>query len=142
MRNINFKYFKRYIKKYRKSKVPAFIGYRKKYSKNNLVNKFKKIETCPQKSGMVQKIFITTPRKPNSAKRQTAKVNLSNGKKIIVFLCGIGHNLSIHSEVIICGGGAKDLPGVNYKAVRGLKDFDRLYKRRNARSKYGAIKPK
>lgn len=136
MRKLNFRSIYGYFTRFRRSSTPALRGYRQFKFKSN-----SSLKACPQKAGMVQKVFITAPRKPNSAKRQTAKVILSNGRRIIVFLNGIGHNLTSHSEVIVCGGGAKDLPGVNYKAVRGLKDFGRLYKRRHGRSKYGALKP-
>jgi len=143
MRSINFGKFFHYVKRTRRSRVPALRGYRLRlFVLRGSFQRNIKLSPCPQKSGMVQKVFITTPRKPNSAKRQTAKVNLSNGRRVIVFLGGIGHNLSAHSELIICGGGARDLPGVNYKAVRGKKDFGRLFKRRHGRSKYGAIKPR
>jgi len=136
MRKLNFRSIFGYFTRFKRSTTPALRGYRNVRRKFNYSSK-----TCPQKSGMVQKVFITTPRKPNSAKRQTAKVILSNGRRIIIFINGIGHNLTSHSEVIVCGGGAKDLPGINYKAVRGLKDFGRLFKRRHGRSKYGALKP-
>lgn len=143
MRKINFNNNFGFIGRFRRSTTPALKGYRKRenlfgFRRSKKISFFK---ACPQKAGVVQKVFITTPRKPNSAKRKTAKVRLSNNRRIIVFLHGIGHNLSVHSEVIVCGGGAKDLPGVNYKCVRGKKDFGRLIKRRNGRSKYGGVKP-
>ena len=137
MKKLNFRRTFSFFARFRRGITPALRGYKKFRHNSNSIFK-----ACPQKSGMVQKVFITTPRKPNSAKRQTAKIILSNGRKIIIFLNGIGHDLTPHSEVIVCGGGAKDLPGINYKAVRGLKDFGRLFKRRNGRSKYGALKPK
>ena len=35
------------------------------------------LKKCPQKKGVVQKIFIETPKKPNSARRKTVKVKLT-----------------------------------------------------------------
>lgn len=35
------------------------------------------LNVCPQKKGIVKKIRIQTPRKPNSARRQVAKIILS-----------------------------------------------------------------
>ena len=40
------------------------------------------------------------------------------------------------------GRGPRDLPGVNYHAIRGKGDFPPLLNRRNGRSKYGAKKLK
>ena len=36
---------------------------------------------------------------------------------------GIGHNLRKHCLTLIRGGGARDLPGVNFTCVRGVFDF-------------------
>lgn len=35
------------------------------------------LDVCPQKKGIVKRIRIQTPRKPNSARRQVAKIILS-----------------------------------------------------------------
>jgi len=111
----------RFKKKYRQCKTAGLNG-------------------CPQKRGIVFRLFITTPRKPNSAKRKTARVRLSSGKFITVFIGGIGHNLNQHSNVLVCGGGARDLPGVNYRAVRGKYDLGGVIGRKYGRSKYGCKK--
>jgi small subunit ribosomal protein S12 len=93
---------------------------------------------CPQKRGVVIKSFETTPRKPNSAKRKVAKVVLSNKRKINVYLEGEGTNkLNPHSVVLVRGRGPRDLPGVRYHAIRGVKDFPALTNRTKGRSKYG-----
>ena len=44
--------------------------------------------------------------------------------------------------VLIEGGRVKDLPGVRYHIVRGSLDTAGVDKRRQARSKYGAKRPK
>jgi small subunit ribosomal protein S12 len=93
---------------------------------------------CPHKKAVVIKSFITTPRKPNSAKRKTAKVRLSNRRYIRVYFEGIGMNrLQPHSVVLVRGRGPRDLPGVRYHAVRGKFDLVALSHYRRARSKYG-----
>ena len=52
------------------------------------------------------------------------------------------HNLQEHSVVLIRGGRVKDLPGTRYHIVRGTLDTAGVAKRRQARSKYGAKRPK
>jgi len=47
-----------------------------------------------------------------------------------------------HSIVLVRGGRVKDLPGVRYHVVRGALDTLGVDKRMQARSKYGAKKPK
>ena len=60
----------------------------------------------------------------------------------MAYIPGEGHNLQQHSIVIIRGGRVKDLPGVNYHIIRGLKDLIGVKNRKNARSKYGVKKIK
>jgi small subunit ribosomal protein S12 len=83
-----------------------------------------------------------TPKKPNSALRKIARVRLSNGIDVTAYIPGIGHNLQEHSVVLIRGGRVKDLPGVRYHIIRGVKDTLGVEDRKKARSKYGAKKPK
>jgi small subunit ribosomal protein S12 len=83
-----------------------------------------------------------TPKKPNSALRKYARVRLSNGLEVTAYIPGVGHSLQEHSVVLIRGGRVKDLPGVRYHIVRGTLDAMGVAKRNQARSKYGAKKPK
>ena len=83
-----------------------------------------------------------TPKKPNSALRKVARVRLSNGIEVTAYIPGVGHNLQEHSVVCIRGGRVKDLPGVRYHIVRGLKDTLGVDGRKQGRSKYGTKKPK
>ena len=99
------------------------------------------LDNCPQKKGVCLKIFIRTPKKPNSAKRKLARIRLTNNKIVSGYIIGEGHNLQEHSVVLIRGGRVKDVPGLKYKIIRGVYDFEGLKKRRQARSKYGAKKP-
>jgi len=114
--------------------------------KKNRVKKKKKIkklilEKCPHKKGTCLKIFAASPKKPNSANRNVAKVLLiSNKKQIDCHIPGIAHGLQRYSTVLIRGGRVRDLPGVKYRAVRGKFDLKRVYDREKARSKYGVPK--
>ena len=62
--------------------------------------------------------------------------------EVSAYIPGEGHNLQEHSVVLIRGGRVKDLPGVRYHIVRGTLDTSGVEKRRQARSKYGAKRPK
>ena len=90
----------------------------------------------------VQQLRQHTPKKPNSALRKIARVRLSNGIEVTSYIPGEGHNLQEHSVVLIRGGRVKDLPGTRYHIVRGTLDTAGVAKRRQARSKYGAKRPK
>ena len=100
------------------------------------------LQRCPQKRGVCVRVYTTTPKKPNSALRKVARVRLTNGIEVTSYIPGEGHNLQEHSVVLIRGGRVKDLPGVRYHIVRGTLDTQGVDKRRQARSKYGAKKPK
>ena len=109
------------------------------------VNTLKKTSidlASPQKRGVCTKVTTKTPKKPNSALRKIARVRLSNGAEVTAYIPGIGHNLQEHSVVMIRGGRVKDLPGVRYHIVRGTLDTAGVADRRQARSKYGAKRPK
>jgi small subunit ribosomal protein S12 len=101
------------------------------------IKKAPALEKCPQKKGVCTKIFIRTPKKPNSALRKLAKLRLTNKKQIIAYIPGEGHSLQEYSTVIVRGGRTKDLPGVKYRLVRGRLDFLGLKERKTSRSKYG-----
>ena len=96
----------------------------------------------PQKRGVCTRVYTTTPKKPNSALRKVARVRLSNSMEVTAYIPGIGHNLQEHSIVLVRGGRVKDLPGVRYKVIRGTLDTASVSNRAQARSRYGAKKPK
>ena len=98
--------------------------------------------SSPQKRGVCTSVKTVTPRKPNSALRKIARVRLSNGIEVSSYIPGVGHNLQEHSVVLIRGGRVKDLPGVRYHIVRGTLDAQGVANRNQARSKYGAKRPK
>jgi len=100
------------------------------------------LDSCPQKRGVCVRVYTTTPKKPNSARRKVARVRLTNGIEVTSYIPGEGHNLQEHSVVMIRGGRVKDLPGCRYHIVRGSLDTQGVDKRRQSRSKYGAKRPK
>jgi small subunit ribosomal protein S12 len=106
------------IKKRKQSKAPA-------------------LQKAPQKKAICIKVYITSPKKPNSSNKKVTKVLLSTKQKIIAYIPGEGHNLKQYSNVLIRGGRVPDLPGVRYKVVRGKFDLHSVMERRNCRSKYG-----
>ena len=98
--------------------------------------------SSPQKRGVCTAVRTMTPKKPNSALRKVARVRLTNGIEVTSYIPGIGHNLQEHSVVLIRGGRVKDLPGVRYHIIRGTLDTQGVAGRNQARSKYGAKRPK
>jgi small subunit ribosomal protein S12 len=115
---------------------------RNKRKKKKKLNRTPALEGCPQKKGICIKLVLRTPKKPNSALRKVAKLRLSNKKRIYAYIPGEGHNLQEHSIVMIRGGRVKDLPGVRYHIIRGTLDTQGVQDRKQARSKYGAKRPK
>ena len=103
---------------------------------NQLVNKGRQssrkksttpaLQSNPQKRGLCTRVYTTTPKKPNSALRKVARVRLTNGTEVTVYIPGIGHNLQEHSVVL----------------VRGTLDAAGVNDRRQSRSKYGTKRPK
>ena len=98
--------------------------------------------SSPQKRGVCTAVRTSTPKKPNSALRKIARVKLTNGYEVTAYIPGVGHNLQEHSVVMIRGGRVKDLPGVRYHIIRGTLDTQGVANRMQARSKYGAKRPK
>lgn len=111
------------IQKVKKSKAPAMKG-------------------KPQHSGIVLKRIIVTPKKPNSAKRKVAKVNLKikgmQSHNVLAYIPDNGDNIHEHSKVLIRGGRVPDLIGVKYHCIRGKGDFSIATRtlRHQRRSKY------
>jgi len=106
-------------------------------------NKVPCLHHRPQKRGLVFKLGILSPRKPNSAKRRHIKLRMLGerfqGRRTLAHIPGWDkHGLHEYSVVIIEGGGPKDTPGVNYSAIRGLLDFNLPTRQRvRSRSKFG-----
>ena len=115
---------------------------RKGRSKIRYKSKSPALQNSPFRRGVCIQVMTRTPKKPNSAMRKVAKVRLTNGFEVIGYIGGEGHNLQEHSVVLIRGGRVKDLPGVRYHMVRGALDTAGVKDRKQARSKYGAKRPK
>ena|SRR5437763_5061160 len=110
-----------------------------KIIRNSLKGTFK-YSPSPQKSGICKIVGKLKPRKPNSSLKSYAKVLLSNGRRINIYIPGEGHNLQEYSSVLIFGGGAQDLSGTNYSAIRGKLDLEGVKGRKQGRSIYGTKK--
>jgi small subunit ribosomal protein S12 len=120
-----------------KSKSPALH-----YVLNSLRKRQLYGEGAPQRRGVCVQVRTMTPKKPNSALRKIARVRLTNGVEVTAYIPGEGHNLQEHSVVLVRGGRVKDLPGVRYHIIRGTLDCEGVQNRKQARSKYGADRPK
>ena len=120
----------------RQSTAPALqVGYNSQKKKATDLS-------APQKRGVCTTVKTMTPKKPNSALRKVARVKLTNQMEVSAYIPGEGHNLQEHSVVMVRGGRVKDLPGVRYHIIRGTLDTQGVANRRQARSKYGAKRPK
>lgn len=107
------------------------------------------LKGAPVKSGVVLRVYVMTPKKPNSAKRCVCRVRLTTGMEVTVYVPGEKNRLQEHAHVLVRGGRVKDLPGVRYHIVRGTLDCSSAIgpsqtnnkERNQSRSKYGVKKP-
>ena len=121
-----------------KSKAPALA-----FTLNSFKQKREKQERgSPQKRGVCTQVRTMTPKKPNSALRKIARVRLTNGIEVTAYIPGEGHQLQVHSVVLVRGGRVKDLPGVRFHIIRGGLDTTGVENRKQSRSKYGSKRPK
>lgn len=95
----------------------------------------------PQIKGIITKVTTMTPKKPNSALRHVAKVNLTTGGRLTARIPGTGYICSKYNRVLVQGGRANDLPGVGYTLVRGVYDFSPVIFKKKRRSVYGVSRP-
>lgn len=86
--------------------------------------RLKAFQKCPQKSGTCTKVFVTTPKKPNSALRKLVKARLSNLRKIIAHIPGEGHKLLKFSYILCRGCRVRDTPGIKYRVIRGSYGYN------------------
>jgi len=99
------------------------------------------LEGAPHRKGVCTKVMVTAPKKPNAGLRKVAMVRLSNGRIVKVYIPGIGHNLQVHSVVMVRGGRKRDVIGCNLTAMRGHYDLLPVKNRKSSRSKYGVSRP-
>ena len=133
--------FNQLVKQGRKSKITKSKSPALQKGLNTIKDR-RTDKSSPQKRGVCTRVFTDTPKKPNSALRKIARVRLSNQMEATCYIPGEGHNLQEHSVVLMRGGRVRDVPGVRYHIVRGTLDTAGVANRRQARSKYGAKKPK
>lgn len=100
-------------------------------------SKSRQLEGNPFKRGVVLRVYIMKPKKPNSGLRKVCRVQLSNGQEVTAFIPGETHKLQEHSVVLLKGGRRPDMPGIRYIVVRGTLDALGVDDRKQARSKYG-----
>ena len=106
---------------------------RKKIKKSKTIA----LQACPQKRGVILKVYTVDPKKPNSADRKMCRVRLSNGQEITAYIPGEGHSFQEHMDVLIRGGRTPDV-GAKYKVVRGaLGDPGEHRPHHSRRSKFG-----
>jgi small subunit ribosomal protein S12 len=115
---------------------------RKGRKQKNVKGKSPALNSCPQRRGVCTRVYTTTPKKPNSALRKVARVKLTSGYEVTVYIGGEWHNIQEHSVILARGGRVKDVPGVRYHTVRGALDTEGVNDRKRGRSKYGAKRPK
>ena len=133
--------FNQLVRKGRETSVKKSTAPALQKSYNSLRKKSTDMSS-PQKRGVCTAVRTSTPKKPNSALRKIARVRLTNGYEVTAYIPGVGHSLQEHSVVMIRGGRVKDLPGVRYHIIRGTLDTQGVNGRMQARSKYGAKRPK
>ncbi len=100
------------------------------------------LEGAPCRAGICTLVKTVKPKKPNSSQKKMARVRLSTGREVNVYIKGEGHSLKEHSKVLIKGKGPKDLNGIKYHIARGAYDDKGVVKRSTSRSKYGTKKAK
>jgi small subunit ribosomal protein S12 len=100
-----------------------------------------RLRQCPFGRGLVVRVYVMSPKKPNSAKRQVAKVRMYSKPRVTARILGSGFGVSKFSRVLVRGGRANDLPGVGYTLVRGAYDCSPHFGKKKRRSFYGVPRP-
>lgn len=110
--------------------------------KKKTKNRASILKNKPHLKGVVSRVRLTTPKKPNSARRPVAHVFIyTKERSRVCHIPGGPHSIRKHSAVLICGNGVRDLPGVNYTCVRGVYDFLGCINKTKRRSIYGTKLP-
>ena len=118
--------------------------YLKLRKKKKIKNRIKRLERCPQKKARCWKLAKLSPKKPNSARRQVAYIEILSTEKFArAYIPGENQlDVKAHSRILIRGGRVRDLPGMRFKAIRGKFDLKYLVSRKTSRSKYGTPQTK
>lgn len=109
--------------------------------KNPTMSRTPILKKCPQTKGIVTRVTTMSPKKPNSAIRHVAKINLNSGLRLTARLPGRGYLCVKYNRILVEGGRANDLPGVGYTAIRGVFDFSPFVGKKKRRSIYGVSRP-
>jgi small subunit ribosomal protein S12 len=116
--------------------IKRILFYKKRYTSRTPA-----LKKNPQVKGIITKVVTMSPKKPNSAIRHVAKVNLNNKLRVTARIPGIGYICSKYNRVLVNGGRANDLPGVGYSLIRGVYDFSSVIAKKKRRSVYGTSRP-
>ena len=100
-----------------------------------------KLKKCPFAKGLVLRVRIMNPKKPNSAMRHVVKIKLYKGRRAVCRLPGSGFGVSKFYRVLMRGGRANDLPCVGYTLVRGVHDCPSAVSKKRSRSFWGVHRP-
>ena len=119
----------------------SFLKPNKKYKFIKFKSRTPILKLSPQIKGIVSRVVTVSPKKPNSAIRHVAKIELTNKLRLTARLPGKGYLCGKYNRVLVEGGRANDLPGVGYTAVRGVYDFSPVVGKIKRRSIYGVSRP-
>ena len=100
-----------------------------------------RLKKCPAAKGLVVRVCIMNPKKPNSAMRHVAKIKLYRKPRVTARIPGRGYGVVKFNRVLVRGGRANDLPSVGYSLVRNVYDFSPLMTKKKRRSFYGVCRP-
>ena len=113
----------------------------KRSCKKNFISALK-LRGNSQLKGIISRLAIMTPKKPNSALRHIAKLLFYKNKlRVKARIIGKGFLPSKFNRALVRGGRANDLPGVRYTLVRGVFDISPLFGKKERRSIYGVHRP-
>ena len=115
-------------------------GHAVRQKKSN-IHRTSRLRQCPAARGLVVRVCVMNPKKPNSAMRHVAKVKLYSKPRVTARIPGCGFGVTRFNRVLVRGGRANDLPGVSYSLVRGVYDFPALFGKKTRRSFYGVSRP-
>ena len=128
----------------KKSKSRTFVKPKILFTRKKVKKPFKKplrlariMLKNPIKLIVIKNARITTPRKPNSARRKTLKSYFKFRKWVLSYVPGGKHTLRSFSQTYVRGQGARDLPGIYTTAVRGIRDLQPVFHKTRRRSIYG-----
>lgn len=112
----------------------------KKQQKKSRINL--RLYNGPQRKGLVLRVVIRTPKKPNSAMRHVTKTTIyKNSRFVYGRIPGIGFVPTKYNRVLLRGGRANDLPTVRLTLIRNVYDLSGILNKKKRRSLYGTTRP-